>query len=94
MRLTLVYDAQQVSGDESDTSTRGSVFLYVNTTQVDGDHGVAYIAPWQGSGQFEVGRARIDGAAARYFPGHIASVRVWAGAMSATQIGNFYGAEQ
>jgi hypothetical protein len=94
VRLTLVYDAQQASGDESDSSTRGAVFLYVNTTQVDGDHGVAYTAPWQGGGQFEVGRARIDGAAARYFPGHLASVRVWAGAMSATQIGNLYGAEQ
>ncbi|MCC5480508.1 laminin G domain-containing protein [Streptomyces sp. JA03] len=94
VRLTVVYDAQQASGDESDSTTRGAVYLYADTTQVDGDHGVAYTAPWQGSGQFEVGRARIDGAAARYFPGHIASVRVWAGAMSANQIGDMYAAEQ
>ncbi|MGW3130670.1 LamG domain-containing protein [Streptomyces sp. NPDC001123] len=94
VRLTLVYDAQQASGDESDTATHGALFLYVNTTQVDGDHGVAYTAPWQGGGQLEVGRARIDGAAARYFPGHVASVRVWAGAMNASQIGDMYAAEQ
>ncbi|WP_328672470.1 LamG domain-containing protein [Streptomyces sp. NBC_00328] len=94
VRLTVVYNAQQSSGDESDDTKRGALFLYVNTQQIDGDQGVPYTAPWQGSGQFEVGRAKIDGAAARYFPGHIASVRVWAGAMSATQIGNLYATEQ
>lgn len=94
VRLTVVYNAQQSSGDESDDTQRGALFLYVNTQQIDGDQGVPYTAPWQGSGQFEVGRAKIDGVAARYFPGHIASVRVWAGAMSATQIGNLYGTEQ
>ncbi|MET7973179.1 LamG domain-containing protein [Streptomyces mirabilis] len=94
VRLTVVYDAQQASGDEADDSPRGALFLYANTQQVDGDHGVTYTAPWQSGSQFEVGRAKIDGAVARYFPGYIANVRVWAGAMSATQIGNLYGAEQ
>ncbi|GHJ99406.1 hypothetical protein SY2F82_12040 [Streptomyces sp. Y2F8-2] len=94
VRLTVVYDAQQAGGDATDDSPRGALFLYVDTQQIDGDHGVAYTAPWQGSGQFEVGRAKIDGAVTRYFPGHIANVRVWAGAMSATQIGNLYGSEQ
>ncbi|MEU8712442.1 LamG domain-containing protein [Streptomyces sp. NPDC048663] len=94
VRLTLVYDAQQASGDATDTATHGALFLYVDTTQVDGDHGVPFTTPWQGGGQIEVGRARIDGAATRYFPGHVASVRVWAGAMNASQIGDMYADEQ
>ncbi|MFJ3763034.1 LamG-like jellyroll fold domain-containing protein [Streptomyces sp. NPDC090080] len=94
VRLTLVYDAQQASGDETDTATHGALFLYVDTTQVDGDHGVPFTTPWQGGGQIEVGRARTDGAATRYFPGHVASVRVWAGAMNASQIGDMYADEQ
>ncbi|MEW2545050.1 LamG domain-containing protein [Streptomyces sp. NPDC047002] len=94
VRLTVVYNAQQASDDASDSTTRGGLFVYADTAQIDGDRGVAYTAPWQGSGAFEVGRARSDGTASAYFPGHIANVRLWAGAMSTGAIGDLYGAEQ
>ncbi|KUJ70531.1 hypothetical protein ACZ90_03170 [Streptomyces albus subsp. albus] len=58
------------------------------------EDGVAYSAPWQGSGVFEIGRAKINGAAARHFPGKINSVRVWAGSTSTGTIANRYNTEQ
>ncbi|MFF4105417.1 LamG-like jellyroll fold domain-containing protein [Streptomyces sp. NPDC001903] len=95
VRLTAVYDAQQTtSSGDGDGVSRGAMFLYVNTAQSGSSHGIPYSAPWQGNGNFEVGRGLVDGVETRYFPGHIADVRVWTGAMSATDIGNLYAAEQ
>jgi len=55
---------------------------------------VSFAAPWQGTGAFEVGRAKIDGAAARYFPGTVDSVRVWSGATSTAVIADRFNTEQ
>lgn len=94
VRLTVVYDAQGVDDDTSQAPKYGAMYLYVDTSEVSGDRGVSYTAPWQGGGLFEVGRSKTDGAPARYFPGHIANVRVWAGAMSTSTIWELYAAEQ
>lgn len=94
VRLTVVYDAQYASDDDADSTKRGAILLYVDSTRVASEGGSAYIAPWQGAGKFEVGRGRVDGAASRYFPGHIANVRVWAGAMDDGTIADLYNAEQ
>ncbi|MGW3990397.1 LamG domain-containing protein [Streptomyces sp. NPDC004830] len=91
--LTVVYDAQAAS-DPDDTSQLGALKLYVDSAQMGDDDGVPHTAPWQGSGAFEIGRAKINGAAARYFPGTLDSVRVWAGATSTDMIANRRNAEQ
>ncbi|MCX4596849.1 LamG domain-containing protein [Streptomyces sp. NBC_01549] len=91
--LTVVYDAQ-AAADALDTSKLGGLKLYVNSARMGDEDGVSYPAPWQGGGAFEIGRAKINGAAARYFPGSIDSVRVWAGATSTDTIANRYNAEQ
>jgi hypothetical protein len=91
--LTIVYDAQ-AAADPDDTSKLGALKLYVDSAQMGDEDGVSYSAPWQGGGAFEIGRAKINGAAARYFPGTIDSVRVWAGATSTDTIANRRNAEQ
>ncbi|MEV7997046.1 LamG domain-containing protein [Streptomyces sp. NPDC086077] len=91
--LTVVYDAQ-AAADPDDTSKLGGLRLYVGSALMGDEDGVPYSAPWQGSGAFEIGRAKINGAAARYFPGRIDSVRVWAGATSTDEIANRHNAEQ
>ncbi|MFF3350863.1 LamG-like jellyroll fold domain-containing protein [Streptomyces sp. NPDC002779] len=91
--LTVVYDAQ-AAADADDTSQRGGLKLYVDSALMGDEHGVAYPAPWQGGGTFEIGRAKINGAPARYFPGTIDSVRVWAGATSTDTIANRRNTEQ
>ncbi|MFI0990497.1 LamG domain-containing protein [Streptomyces exfoliatus] len=95
VRLTAVYDAQlPTSTGDGDEVTRGALFLYVNAAQVDGDSGVSYSTPWQGLGKLEVGRGLVGGVAQRYFPGHVADTRLWAGAMSPSAIGDLYATEQ
>ncbi len=91
--LTVVYDAQ-AAADPDDTSKLGALKLYVDSARMGDEGGVSYSAPWQGGGAFEIGRAKIDGAATRYFPGTIDSVRVWAGATSVDTIANRYNTEQ
>ncbi|MGW1209953.1 LamG-like jellyroll fold domain-containing protein [Streptomyces sp. NPDC002499] len=91
--LTVVYDAQAEAVPE-DTSKLGGLKLYVDSAQMGDEDGVPYSAPWQGGGVFEIGRAKINGAAARYFPGRIDSVRVWAGATSTDTIANRRNTEQ
>ncbi|WP_406490642.1 LamG domain-containing protein [Streptomyces sp. NBC_01604] len=91
--LTVVYDAQ-AEVDDQDTSKLGGLKLYVDSARMGDEYGVPYTAPWQGSGAFEVGRAKINGAATRYFPGKIDSVRVWAGATSTDTIANRRNTEQ
>lgn len=91
--LTVVYDAQ-AEVDDQDTSKLGGLKLYVDSARMGDEYGVPYTAPWQGSGAFEVGRAKINGAPARYFPGKIDSVRVWAGATSTDTIANRRNTEQ
>ncbi|MFE0477798.1 LamG domain-containing protein [Streptomyces sp. NPDC058947] len=91
--LTVVYDAQAAS-DPDDTSKLGALKLYVDSAQMGDEDGVPYTAPWQGSGAFEIGRAKINGASVRYFPGTLDSVRVWAGATSTDMIANRRNAEQ
>ena len=91
--LTVVYDAQ-AAADADDTSKLGALKLYVDSAQMGDEDGVPYPAPWQGGGVFEIGRAKINGAAARYFPGRIDSVRVWAGATSTDTIANRRNTEQ
>ncbi|MFB6519606.1 LamG-like jellyroll fold domain-containing protein [Streptomyces sp. NPDC056401] len=94
-RLTVVYDAQRArTSGSGDSVTRGGLYLYVNTAQSGGSAGISYTKPWQGTGTFEVGRGKADGVSAQYFPGHIADVRVWAGAMTASAIGDMYANEQ
>ncbi|WP_308377947.1 LamG domain-containing protein [Streptomyces sp. ISL-98] len=93
VRLTAVYDAQQETEEDGQTSV-GALFLYVDTAQMNGPTGVMFTAPWQGSGKLETGRALVNGSPARYFPGHIADVRVWAGAMDGSVVGDLYSAEQ
>ncbi|MGA5028301.1 LamG-like jellyroll fold domain-containing protein [Streptomyces griseoincarnatus] len=90
--LTVVYDAQ-AAADPDDASNLGALKLYVDSALM-GDDGVSYPTPWQGDGAFEIGRAKINGAATRHFPGKIDSVRVWAGATSWDMIINRYSAEQ
>lgn len=91
--LTVVYDAQ-AAADPEDTSSLGALKLYVDSALMGDEDGVSYSAPWQGGGAFEIGRAKINGAAARYFPGRIDSVRVWAGATSTDTIANRRNTEQ
>ena len=91
--LTVVYDAQ-AAADPDDTSKLGGLKLYVDSALMGDEDGVPYSAPLQGSGAFEIGRAKINGAAARYFPGTIDSVRVWAGATSTDTIANRRNTEQ
>ncbi|WP_328980917.1 LamG domain-containing protein [Streptomyces canus] len=91
--LTVVYDAQ-AAADDKDTSKLGGLKLYVDSAQMGDENGVPYTAPWQGSGAFEIGQAKINGAPARYFPGTIDSVRVWAGATSTDTIANRRNIEQ
>jgi hypothetical protein len=91
--LTVVYDAQ-AAADQDDTSRLGALKLYVDSAQMGDEDGVPYSAPWQGGGAFEVGRAKINGVAARYFPGTVDSVRVWAGATSTDMIANRRNTEQ
>ncbi|MEU6240046.1 LamG domain-containing protein [Streptomyces sp. NPDC047024] len=91
--LTVVHDAQ-AAADAVDTSKLGALKLYVDSALMGDDEGVSYPAPWQGGGAFEIGRAKINGAAARYFPGSIDNVRVWAGATSTDMIANRRNAEQ
>ncbi|MFD8762372.1 LamG-like jellyroll fold domain-containing protein [Streptomyces mirabilis] len=91
--LTVVHDAQAAAVPE-DTSKLGALKLYVNSARMGDENGVSYSVPWQGGGAFEIGRAKIDGAATRYFPGKIDSVRVWAGATSTDTIANRYNTEQ
>ncbi|MEV1049748.1 LamG-like jellyroll fold domain-containing protein [Streptomyces sp. NPDC049887] len=91
--LTVVYDAQ-AAADPDDTSKLGVLKLYVDSALMGDEGGVPYSAPWQGSGAFEIGRAKINGAASRYFPGTIDSVRVWAGATSTDTIANRRNTEQ
>ena len=91
--LTVVYDAQSAA-DPDDTSKLGALKLYVDSALMGDEDGVPYSAPWQSAGAFEIGRAKINGAAARYFPGSIDSVRVWAGATSTDTIANRRNTEQ
>ncbi|MFJ6985006.1 MULTISPECIES: LamG domain-containing protein [unclassified Streptomyces] len=91
--LTVVYDAQ-LAVDTAGGPKAGSLALYVDSARMGGEDGVSFPAPWQGSGVFEVGRARIDGAAKRYFPGTIDSVRVWSGATSGGTIADRFNTEQ
>ncbi|WP_405910210.1 LamG domain-containing protein [Streptomyces sp. NBC_00828] len=91
--LTVVYDAQAEAVPE-DTSKLGGLKLYVDSARMGDEDGVPYSAPWQGGGVFEIGRAKINGAAAWYFPGRIDSVRVWAGATSTDTIVNRRNTEQ
>ncbi|MFF3941668.1 LamG domain-containing protein [Streptomyces phaeofaciens] len=91
--LTVVHDAQ-MAADPDNSSKLGALKLYVDSALMGDEDGVPYSAPWQGGGAFEIGRAKINGAAARYFPGTIDSVRVWAGATSTTAIANRRNTEQ
>ncbi len=91
--LTVVYDAQ-AAADPDDTSRLGGLKLYVDSALMGDEDGVSYSAPWQGGGVFEIGRAKVNGAPARYFPGTIDSVRVWAGATSTDAIANRRNTEQ
>jgi len=91
--LTVVYDAQSAA-DAEDTSKLGGLKLYVDSALMGDEDGVPYSTPWQSAGAFEIGRAKINGAAARYFPGSIDSVRIWAGATSTDTIANRRNTEQ
>ncbi|MFJ8870526.1 LamG-like jellyroll fold domain-containing protein [Streptomyces sp. NPDC102473] len=91
--LTVVYDAQAIA-DPNDTSKLGALKLYVDSALMGDEDGVPYSAHWQGGGPFEIGRAKVNGAAARYYPGKIDSVRVWAGATSTDTIANRRNTEQ
>ncbi|MFE9743182.1 LamG domain-containing protein [Streptomyces sp. NPDC006477] len=95
VRLTVVYDAQDAtSSGDGDEVSRGTLFLYANSAKYGSDNGVAFTAPWQGLAKFEVGRGIVAGTVGRYFPGHVRNVRVWAGAMSPSAVGDFYTTEQ
>ncbi|MFJ3646553.1 LamG-like jellyroll fold domain-containing protein [Streptomyces murinus] len=91
--LTVVYDAQSAA-DPDDTSRLGGLKLYVDSALMGDEDGIPFSTPWQGSGAFDIGRAKIDGAAARHFPGSVDSVRVWAGATSTDTIANRRNTEQ
>ncbi|MFI1031222.1 LamG-like jellyroll fold domain-containing protein [Streptomyces sp. NPDC020951] len=91
--LTVVYDAQ-MAVDTATGPKLGSLILYVDNARVGSEDDVSFPAPWQGSGAFEVGRAKIDGTATRYFPGTFDSVRVWSGATPMTVIAERFNTEQ
>jgi hypothetical protein len=91
--LTVVYDAQ-MTVDTASGPKLGSLSLYVNSARMGNEDDVSFAAPWQGTGAFEAGRAKIDGAAARYFPGTVDSVRVWSGATSTAVIADRFNTEQ
>lgn len=91
--LTVVYDAQ-MAVDTSTGPKLGSLILYVNSARMGSEDDVSFPAPWQGSGAFEVGRAKIDGTAARFFPGTVDSVRVWSGATPTSVIADRWNTEQ
>ncbi|MFJ2851281.1 MULTISPECIES: LamG domain-containing protein [Streptomyces] len=91
--VSVVYDAQSAA-NPADITKLGGLKLYVDSALMGDEDGVTYSAPWQGGGAFEIGRAKINGAAARYYPGKIDSVRVWAGATSTDTIANRRNTEQ
>ncbi|MGV9557435.1 LamG domain-containing protein [Streptomyces sp. NPDC003522] len=91
--LSAVYDAQ-MAVDTPTGPQLGSLTLYVNSARIGGEDGVSFPAPWQGNALFEVGRAKADGAATRYFPGTVDSVRVWSGATSTSVIADRWNTEQ
>ncbi|MFC4500641.1 MULTISPECIES: LamG domain-containing protein [Streptomyces] len=91
--LTVVYDAQ-TAVDTSNGPKLGSLILYVDSARMGSEDDVSFPAPWQGNGAFEVGRAKIDGTATRYFPGTIDSVRVWSGATPTSVIADRWNTEQ
>lgn len=91
--LTAVYDAQ-TTVDTATGPQLGSLLLYVDSARVGSEDDVSFSVPWQGSGAFEVGRAKIDGAATRYMPGTVDSVRVWSGATPTHAIADRFNAEQ
>nr|WP_241678549.1 LamG-like jellyroll fold domain-containing protein [Streptomyces lasalocidi] len=91
--VTVVYDAQ-TTVDTPSGPQLGSLILYVDSARMGNEDDVSFPTPWQGNGSFEVGRAKIDGAAARYFPGTIDSVRVWTGATPTSVIADRWNREQ
>ncbi|MFJ9718928.1 LamG domain-containing protein [Streptomyces sp. NPDC101213] len=91
--LSAVYDAQ-MAVDTPTGPQLGSLTLYVNSARIGGEDGVSFPAPWQGNALFEVGRAKADGAATRYFPGTVDSVRIWSGATSTSVIADRWNTEQ
>jgi len=76
VRLTGVFDAQS-----------GTAELFTGLNQV----GTAPFTPVPGTGDLTVGKAYLDGTWGSYFPGRVASLSLWAGAMSADQIHNLIG---
>ncbi|MEV8376619.1 LamG domain-containing protein [Kribbella sp. NPDC056861] len=59
------------------------IWLYVNATrQSDG----TLNTPWKATGGLQLGRGRVDGAAAEYWPGQLDDVRVYTGALDKSRI--------
>ncbi|MDX6262851.1 MAG: hypothetical protein QOH84_4539 [Kribbellaceae bacterium] len=59
------------------------IWLYVNATrQGDG----TLNQPWKATGGLQLGRGRVDGAAAEYWPGQIDDVRVYTGGLDKSRI--------
>ncbi|WP_327110933.1 LamG domain-containing protein [Streptomyces sp. NBC_01341] len=94
VRLTAVYDAQQQAKDSAGQSQQGALFLYVDAQRFSDEDGEVFDTPWQAVGKLNVGRTWKDGLAQNYFPGWVAGIRVWAGAMDETTVGDLYYAEQ
>ncbi|MER5582254.1 LamG domain-containing protein [Streptomyces asoensis] len=91
--LTVVYDAQ-MTVDTPTGPKLGSLILYVDNARMGDEDDVSFPAPWQGSAAFEMGRAKIDGTAARYMAGTIDSLRIWSGATPTSVIVDRWNVEQ
>ncbi|MFG2329476.1 LamG-like jellyroll fold domain-containing protein [Streptomyces sp. NPDC048604] len=94
VRLTVVYDAQQQTKDDQGDLHQGALFLYVNAQRYSDEDGEVFEAPWQATGKLNVGRAWKDSLTQNHFPGWIAGIRVWAGAMDEGSVSDLYYAEQ
>ncbi|WP_405633875.1 LamG domain-containing protein [Streptomyces sp. NBC_01174] len=94
VRLTAVYDAQQQAMDAEGQTRQGALFLYVDAQRFSDEDGEIFDTPWQAAGKLNVGRGWKDSVAQRYFPGWVAGIRVWSGAMDEGSVGDLYYAEQ
>ncbi|MFD9222908.1 LamG domain-containing protein [Streptomyces sp. NPDC060064] len=94
VRLTAVYDAQQQAKDDDGEMRQGALFLYVNAQRFSDEDGEVFETPWQATAKLNIGRTWKDSLAQNYFPGWVAGVRVWAGAMDEGSVGDLYYAEQ
>ncbi|WP_158073518.1 LamG-like jellyroll fold domain-containing protein [Actinophytocola xanthii] len=64
-----------------------TLWLYVNGNRIDNG---TLLSPWQATGGVLIGRGKVNGAAAEFWPGGIDDVRMYSGALDRARIGALY----